>query len=369
MSKSFFVRAAALCLLAGCASGGSQAGNGTTTDPASSSSGASRIDSPWPIKTRSHFDLWLHGFAMIQDDTTRVPYFKRGYRDQMVVERNRANITTMLDANRDKLRARFAINRNLVNAQFLAFQFGTWDQMQQFIGFFIDAEGDPRRGNTAETQQAIAVLAQSFPTAADRDWLRLFAQSLNDENNRFYRAWWTQQQRDRTPVLQAVDSLFEKIYRPRFTRYLNNTQQARGEFFLSLPLDGEGRSVSGGKNQNIVTTSFPERPANALEAIYVFAHEVIGSLANQAVADNITPSEQRSGALDRLSSASLVRGGAMLLAKVAPELSDGYARYYLRSANMAVGSDPQASLAAAFPLPETIRDAISRQLDVVLGGI
>jgi len=369
MTTSRFARAAALLLLAGCASA-PQAGNSSgAADPSSPGAGASRIDSPWPIKTRSHIDLWLHGFAMTQDDTTKVPFFRRGYRDQMVVERNRTSITTMLDANRDKLHARFAINRNLVNAQFLAFRFASWDEMQQFIGFFIEAEGDPRRGNTQQTFEAIAVLAQAFPTGVDRDWLRLFAQSLQDENNRFYRAWWTQQQRDRTPVIHAVDSLFEKLYRPKLTRFLNNTQQVRGEFFLSLPLDGEGRSVTGGKNQNAITTTFPDRPADAIDAIYVFAHEAIGNLAGQAVTDNTTPSEQRSGAIDRLSSASLVRGGAMLLSKVAPELVDGYARYYLRSANVAVGSDPQASLAAAFPLPEIIRDAISRQLDVVLGGI
>lgn len=369
MSMSRFARAAALLLLAGCASA-PQAGNGVgTADKSSSSSGASRIDSPWPIKTRSHIDLWLHGFAMVQDDTTKVPYFRRGYRDQMVVERNRTSISTMLDANREKLRARFAVNRNLVNAQFLAFQFASWDEMQQFIGFFIEAEGDPRRGNTPQTQQAIAVLAQQFPTGPDRDWLKLFAQSLRDENNRFYRAYWTQQQRDRTPVLHAVDSLFERLYRPKLSRFLNNTQQVRGEFFLSLPLDGEGRSVTGGKNQNIITTTFPDRPADAIDAIYVFAHEAIGNVAGQAVTDNTTPSEQRSGAIDRWSSAALVRGGALLLAKVAPDLVDGYARYYLRSANVAAGSNPQAALAAAFPLPETIRDAISRQLDVVLGGI
>lgn len=368
MSMSSFVRTAALLLLAGCASA-SPAGNGGTADPASTSTGASRIDSPWPIKTRSHIDLWLHGFAMLQDDTTRVPYFRRGYRDQMIVQRNQANVTTMLDANRDKLRARFAINRNLIGAQFLPFSFASWDEMQQFINFFLEAEGDPRRGNTQQTQQAIAEIAQYFQTGPDREWLRLFAQSLNDENNRFYRAYWTQQQRDRTAVLQAIDSIFEKIYRPKFTRFLNNTQQVRGEFFLSLPLDGEGRSVTGGKNHNVVTTSFPDRPADAIEAIYVFAHEIVGAVANQALVDNTTPNERRSGAFDRLSSAALVRGGALLIAKVAPELSDGYARYYLRSANMAVGSDAQASLASAFPLPEAVRDAIARQLDVVLGGI
>jgi hypothetical protein len=59
----------------------------------------------------------------------------------------------------------------------------------------------------------------------------------------------------------------------------------------------------------------------------------------------------------------------MLLEKISPDLVDGYARYYLRSANKSIGTNATASLALAFPLPEQIRDAISRQIDVVLAGI
>ena len=370
MSLVKLARVLGVVALAGCATGGQTANTGAGGQgEVTPGQGASRIDSPWPVKTRSHVDLWLHGFAMVQDDTTRIPYFRRGYRDQMVVRKNSAGITTLLDTNRDKLRARFAINRDLVNAQFIVFQFNGWDEMLQFINVFIEAEGDPRRGNSQQTAQAIAFLAQNFPTGQDRDWLKLFAQSLQDENNKFYRAYWTQQQRERASVIAAVDSVWERGLRPRLSRFLNNTQQTRGDIFLSLPLDGEGRSINGGKTMNIITVTFPDTPAAAIEAMYVVAHEAIGPLAGQAVADNTTPSEKRSGAFERLSSASLVRGGLILLAKTAPEHADGYARYYLRAANLPAGGDPQAALAAAFPLPEAIRDAISRQLDVVLGGI
>jgi len=64
-----------------------------------------------------------------------------------------------------------------------------------------------------------------------------------------------------------------------------------------------------------------------------------------------------------------VRAGALLLERVAPDLVDGYARYYLRSANASFTGDPKAALATTFPLPDRLRDAITRQLDVVLGGI
>jgi hypothetical protein len=44
-------------------------------------------------------------------------------------------------------------------------------------------------------------------------------------------------------------------------------------------------------------------------------------------------------------------------------------RYYLASVNRAPGANVQAAFTAAFALPDTIRDALTRQLEVVLGGI
>ena len=358
----FAISAAAL---AACAS----AGNTTSTSLPSPASEQTSPAIRWPVKTREHVDLWLHGFALLQEDTTLVPFFKRGYRDQMVVLKNRANVVTQLDANRDKLRARLLANPSLVNAQFVPLGFNSWEDMAQMVKVFLQAEGDPQRAATRETAMQIAGLAAYFQTQADRDWLRLFMQSLSDERNRFYHSYWTEQQRERGNVVSVVDSLWQKIYRPKMQAFLNNSGQANGEILLSLPLDGEGRTQSDGKLQNTITVTFPDTPSQSLEAIYVVAHEAIGRLASQAVTDNITPNDQRNGVGDRYASAAAVRGGAMLLQRVAPELAAGYARYYLTSAKRNIGSDPMTSLAAAFPLPNTIRDAIGRQLDVVLGGI
>src|SRR5215212_9397132 len=125
------LRLALLLLLAACASGGGAAD--PAAEPAQTGGGqtATTTDSPWPIKTREHVDLWLHGFAMITQDTTRVPYFRRGYRDQLTTLKNSAQVTTQLDANRQALNARLTANRNLVGAQFLALYFGNWKEMQE----------------------------------------------------------------------------------------------------------------------------------------------------------------------------------------------------------------------------------------------
>src|SRR5215210_56910 len=99
---------ASAALVAACASTGGGAG-GTATDPGTTSPGTSAGDQNaggqnaiWPIKTREHVDLWLHGYALLQEDTTFVPFFRRGYSSEMTVLKNRANVLSQLDANRDR---------------------------------------------------------------------------------------------------------------------------------------------------------------------------------------------------------------------------------------------------------------------------
>ena len=355
-------------LLAACAAAGTT-GSATPSPSGSVGQNPATPGEIWGVKTREHVDLWLHGFAMIQNDSSLVPYFRRGYRTDMTAVKSRSNIVTQLDANASKLRARLAINSQLVNAQFLALYFDSFDELASAVDIFYRAEGDPRAASSQQNAETIALLAGYFQSPADRDWVRLFVQSLRDEDTRFYRGYWDQQQRERGVVLTAVSNLWQNTYRARFQPFLNNTSQAAGEVYLWLPLDGEGRTLSAGKRQNATAVTFPARSSDAAEAIYVIAHELVSSLVSTAVADNTTPNDRRLGVSDRYISAGAVRAGALLLQKIAPELVNGYARYYLESANRPAGANPVETLSTVFSLPDGIRGAIARQLDVVLGGI
>jgi hypothetical protein len=370
--RSSLARHASLAALAvtltGCATMGSSGTSDTGTDQ-SPTGQAAVPPSAWAIRNYEHVDLWLHGFAMIQDDTTLVPYFRRGYKAEMTDLKRRANVTTQLDANIANLRSRFAQNPRLVNAQFIPLYFESLEDMVQAMDYFQRSDGDPRAASNQEQASLIQLLAGYFPLPADREWARLFVQSIRDENTRFYRSYWDQQMRERAPVVSEVRNLWENRYRARFQSFLNNTSQAGGEILLSLPLDGEGRTLTAGKQQNSTAVTFPMRSSDASEAIYVVAHELIGQIVQTAVSDNVTPTETRAGLTDRFIAAGTVRGGALLLQKIAPELADGYARYYLRSANRSVGTNPMTSLANTFVLPDKIRDAIARQIEIVLGGI
>ncbi|HEX5438475.1 MAG TPA: hypothetical protein VFW98_15085 [Gemmatimonadaceae bacterium] len=344
----------------------------TTPAPATGQPGAA--SSAWPIETREDVDLWLHSYAMISDDTTQVPFFKRGYREQMLAFKRRANVRTKLDDNYDRLHDGLAQHPGYVSGQFLPLYFGSWQDMQRAISLFLEADGNPQRATDQQTQAIIATFASVFPTAADRAWLQTFTASVEDEDAQYYHDYWTARQRDLAPVRARVDSLWQNVYLAKLAPYLNNEQLDRGILYLSLPLDGEGRTITGRatteQGNSRITVTFPQTPDAALDAIYVVAHEAIGRVANSAVQDNTTPAEQRSGATNHYTSAAAVRGGALLLKHVAPELVAGYARYYLSSANAAfTGNDPEGALAQAFPLPQPILTGLDHQIALVLGGI
>jgi hypothetical protein len=328
------------------------------------------IDRTWPVKTREHVDLWLHGFALLSDDSSKVPLFRRGYRDELTVLKNKANVLTQLDVNHDRLSNRLTSSRLLINAQFIPFYFSSLEEMHGAIDRFIASNGNPSAAHSQAEAAQFAVLAGYFQSAADRTWLALFASSLWDEDTKFYHSYWTQQQRERANVIDSANAMWQNLVRPRITRFLVNTQQKDGDILLSLPLDGEGRTISAtGGFRTSMAVAFPARPADVPEAMYTLAHELVGSVTNAAIADNTSPADQRNGVADRVASSASVRAGLILLAKFVPELADGYARHYIAATGAVPGANPRAQLVALFPLPDAIRDAITRQIETVDSGI
>jgi hypothetical protein len=166
-----------------------------------------------------------------------------------------------------------------------------------------------------------------------------------------------------------VDSIWQRSWRPSFQRFLNNTQQQNGELYLSLSLGGEGRTVHFGKVQNAVAVGMPDSLHGAEAVLYTFAHEIAGTVASTAIEDNTTPAERRAGTSSRYDQSAAVRAGALLLEKTMPSAVPGYMRFYLYSVGRSAPADPKAAFISTFALPDAITDAISRQLDVILGGI
>lgn len=310
----------------------------------------------------------MHGYAMLLDDPSLVPSFAPGYRAMMA--KVRGGTTTALDANRDRLIKRLGENPNLVSAQFLVFYFATWDDLKRGTDRFLRDRGDVRAARSNDELRMYTTLRTYFPTQEDRDWLQLFVSSLDDERGKFYRAYWLQQSSQQAGVRGRIEQLWRGTYQAAFGRFMRGTMQRDGYVVLSLPLGGEGRTIAVGQRDNFVAVPFPASTDEALDAFYVAAHEVVGSTANSAVRDNASAAEERSGDSAKWQTLGAVRGGAMMLERVAPDLVDGYMRYYLRLARVTnVAGDVAARFTATFPLPDRIRDALKVEIDGVLGGI
>lgn len=326
-----------------------------------------REENGWRIETREHVDLWLHGFAMLQDDSSLVPYFRLGYRSELLKLRSAGGL---LDTNRDRLQRRVAENPNLTSAQFLALYFASWDDLRRGSERFLRVDGNIDAAENQQEVRMFATLRTYFPAALDREWLRILVSSLDDERQRFFHSWWIQQQQSRASVRGSIESMWRGTYRAAFARFMNNSMQRDGAILLSLPLGGEGRTLAVGGRDNFVSVTLPKSGEDPREAIYVVAHEVVGNVATAAVRDNSSAADQRSGETGKWSTLAAVRGGAMLLERIAPDLVDGYLRYYLALARAApAAGDLRARFNSTFPLPDAIRDALQRDIAAVLGGI
>src|SRR5262249_33197704 len=325
----------------------------------------------WRLTTLEHVDLWLHGYAMLTSDTGNVPFFDRGYKQQVTALKRQRNIYTLLDANQSTLSARFAANPALANGQFIAMYFTSLPQIVNATDAFLRSNGNPRAAmRDPELAQQIAMLAAVFSQPADRNWLRLFVQSLQDESTKFFHTYWTNEQEVRKAAFAEVSEQWSSRYYPKLSRFLNNTQQPNGQFVLSIPLGGEGRTINDGKTSNIIAVEFPRTREAAPEAMFTFVHEAVGQLAQEAITDNTTPAEQRSGVTSGYVGNGSVRGGAVLLQRVLPDVVPDYMRFYLRALGRPIpAGDPTAAFVAAFPLPQSILNGLTRQIDVVLGGI
>ncbi len=318
------------------------------------------------METREHVDLWLHGFALLQADSSLVPYFKLGYRDELSRARRSINVTTRLDENYLVLSRRVAA---LTSAQFVALYFNSWEDLRRGCQRFLRDEGNVRAAGDRETLRLYATLATYFPSSADREWLRLFLESLDDERARFHHNWWLQEQSVRASVRGQAESMWNSRYATAFHRFLRHTSQPGGRVLLALPLGGEGRSIDVGEGDHFIAVTFPKAGEDPRDALIVLAHEAVGAVSNQVVRDNTTPADQQSGEAGRLQTLAAVRGGALLLERVAPDLAVEYRQYYLRAARQTISSNITAQFERVFPLPAALASALAGQVDLVLEGI
>lgn len=321
----------------------------------------------WNLEIREHVDLWLHGYAMLSPYESTLPFFRRGYREEMAAVRARGNTFTLLDANADRLAPHLTSNPSLVNGQFAPMYFPSWAELRDGIDALLRVNGNVSRAGGGE-RRAVAILQRMFPTAEDREWLRTFAISLDDERTKFYDAYWQDRQRSAMPAFTAADAALRAATGGPLLRYMTNANLRRGTVLMSLPLGGEGRSVLEGVERSHIAVPRPVDADSGEAVVFVFAHELVGPAVGTASRE-FTGELPRGLSAEAYETSSLVRAGHHLLQRADPELAVRYARYYVGLAGRDPGADPEAALAAVFPLPSALQSAVFAQVDEVWEGI
>lgn len=328
----------------------------------------------WPIKTAEHVDLWLHAFALVSNDSARMPLYRRGYRDSLVVVKNRLGVFSSLDKNRYVLGKALQNSPEYERAQFFALEVPTWAALRATVDGFLQVDGETQHARDKTLVPGMVRLAAIFKTPADREWLRIFVEGVGDEQVKFFAADYSRSMRSRAAVVTAVDALWQGTYRQRFERFLSNTGQRNGDIVLSSQIGSEGRMGPGRDRQIAVVVPFPQRVDEAADVLFVFAHEVCGPLVAKTLADNLTATDGPRRTAEDYVATGQVRLGAMLLDRIAPELYERYVRYYLAQHDVRVPdamtrATLNSTFSARFPLPTVLEDVLRHQLEAVLGGI
>ncbi|HYW49243.1 MAG TPA: hypothetical protein VE861_01485 [Gemmatimonadaceae bacterium] len=331
-----------------------------------------RPNGPWPIKVREHIDLWLHGYALLSEDTSQVPLFRRGYRDSLIVVRNAAQRTSRLDSMRVALQRTLASTPELINGQFYASHFTNYGTLRVSLQQLTQSKGKVQDVRDRDQQQMVALAANYFGTAPTREFAEQFSVALESESQRFHHADWLETQRTRAPVITRADSLWRTVWFPKLAGFLRGTGQRNGEIIVSPVVEGEGRTITIDPvaGPSMVVT-LPPSVDRTVEVLYGIVHEAVGAFAAGAVTENITPRQKSAGVADRLQTAAAVRAGALLLQRTLPAEVDGYARFYLRQLGKPVPATGTAlaALEAAMPLQADILETMNKQMDLFLGGL
>ncbi len=331
-----------------------------------------RPNGPWPIKTREHVDLWLHGYGLVTADTSQVPLFRRGYRDSMIVVRNVAQVSSRLDTSLTTLQQVLTATPALVNGQFYALHFTNFGTLRVSLQQLTQSKGDVRVIRDRDQQQLVALAANYFGTPPMREFAEQLSVGLESESQRFFHANWLETQRSRAPVLARADSLWRTAWFPKLAGFLRGSGQRNGEILVSAVVEGEGRTITTNPaaGPSMVVTLPPSLDRTA-EVLYGIVHESVGTFAAAAVTENITPRQKSAGMADRLQTAAALRAGALLLQRTLPGEVEGYARFYLRVMGrpLPAAGTALAALEAALPLPQDMLETMNKQLDLFLGGL
>ncbi|MSO23677.1 MAG: hypothetical protein EXQ58_10585 [Acidobacteria bacterium] len=200
-------------------------------------------------------------------------------------------------------------------APFMADDYASFKQALAMIDFNFRNEAEDSR-ETYEQRKARAALApllfgntrrliplfkNRFPDPAEHEFLKQFAESMDDERDRFYKSY----REARTEVDQASQEWFEQLWKAEGAKVLGPWASRSGvnvfNIYLCPVMKRNGRGIPINQEQRVlfhVVAPLPATKAESLQSFFVVLHETTLRLTDRLV-NSATTIPERQKAVSR----------------------------------------------------------------------
>jgi hypothetical protein len=286
-----------------------------------------------------------------------MPLYNTGYSEAIEAAKREVEIfPTPLDTLASQFRAAFEQDSTFEILHFVPLYFGLAEVTTMLETLeSVASGGDP-------TDFGSNVVANVLQNREQRELLRLFVSTLEQEWDLFYQVHWREQRSARRPWIAAAQRIWDRDLAPALSQWLTSRDLMGGVVLTSESVGPEGRIFSGDpedNSDNVTAVMLP--PDNSGASALSLVRELCFPLVSELVESRGIAAGDRVFA-ERISSRAAVRCGELLLQQHAPEYAEHYRGVFLSQLGQSGSSRD------AFERVFTVDAGLMEALTLSLGG-
>jgi len=211
------------------------------------------------------------------------------------------------------------------------------------------------------TRRLIPLFKNRFPDPAEHEFVKLFAESMDDERDRFYKSY----REARTEVDQASREKFEQLWKSEGANLLSPWAARSGvnvfNIYLCPVMKRNGRGVPVNQEQRVlfhVVAPLPETKAESLQSLFVVLHETTHRLTDRLVDSSTTISEPQK-AVARENAAFYA--DHLFLKSRYPQLHEAYLKFFLSLDQSGLsGAAVETEFLKSYPVETALQGALDQ---------
>jgi hypothetical protein len=318
----------------------------------------------------------LAHFAVPQDPSNLyskeyIDEIQQAKKDLEVGQTKLDQVRTALEASYRKLPGLRFLNL----APFMADDYASFKQALTMIDFNFRNEAEDSR-ETYEQRKAREALApllfgntrrlipqfkNRFPDPAEHEFLKQFAESMDDERDRFYKPY----REARTEVDQASRERFDQLWKSEGSTIVEPWANRSGvnvfNIYLCPVMKRNGRGVPINQEQRVlfhVVAPLPETKAESLQALFVVLHETTHRLTDRIVDSAATiPDPQKAASREN---AAFYADHIFLKARY-PRHHEAYLKFFLGLDQSSLpGAAVEKQFLSSYPVEASLQGALDQ---------